>query len=117
VPFAEDEGAADRYISSKLLAGGDWQKFGKENVKAALNLLYEIDRGQLTLSVNSATIQQAETALPILLFSGNFNYELKELPAEKRIPTMAVTIDNWITDFDTFRDLIAQKFLVTLGEH
>lgn len=117
VPFAEDEGAADRYISSKLLASGDWQKFGKENVKAALNLLYEIDRGQLTLSVNSATIQQAETALPILLFSGNFNYELKELPAEKRIPTMAVTIDNWITDFDTFRDLIAQKFLVTLGEH
>lgn len=117
VPFADDEGAADRYISSQLLANGDWQNFGKENVKAALNLLYEIDRGQLTLSINSATIQQAEAALPILLFSGNFNYEIKDIPADKKIPTMAVTIDNWITDFDTFRDLIAQKFLVSMGEH
>jgi hypothetical protein len=117
VPFADDEGAADGYISSKLLAAGDWQSFGKENVKAALNLLYEIDRGQLTLSINSATIQQAEAALPILLFSGNFNYEVKDIPADKKIPTMAVTIDNWITDFDTFRDLLAEKFLVSMGEH
>jgi hypothetical protein len=114
--FGTDREAADRYISDKLLAAGDWQKFGKENVKAALNLLYEVDRGQLTLSINSATIQQAETELPILLFTGNFNYEVQNLPPEKRIPTMAVTIDNWITDFDTFQDLLKEKFLANMGE-
>jgi hypothetical protein len=117
VPYPGDEEAADRYISSQFLTPGDWQSFGKANVKAALNLLYELERGQLTLSINSASVQQAEQALPILLFSGNFNYEIKNLAPEKRIPTMAVTIDNWITDYDTFRDLLVEKFLVNLGEH
>jgi hypothetical protein len=117
VPYPGDEEAADRYISSQFLTPGDWQSFGKGNVKAALNLLYELERGQLTLSINSASVQQAEQALPILLFSGNFNYNIKNLAPEKRIPTMAVTIDNWITDYDTFRDLLVEKFLVKLGEH
>jgi hypothetical protein len=66
--------------------------------------------------INSAIIQQAEQSLPILLFSGNFNYDIKGLAAEKRIPTMALTIDNWITDYDTFRDLLSKKFLAKLGE-
>lgn len=117
VPYPGNAEAADRYISSQLLTPGDWQNFGKGNVKAALNLLYELERGQLTLLINSAIIQQAEQSLPILLFSGNFNYDIKGLDAEKRIPTMALTIDNWITDYDTFRDLLLEKFLAKLGEH
>jgi hypothetical protein len=117
VPYPEDGSAADRYICDQLLATGPWQDFGKEKVKASLNLLYELDRGQLTLSVNSASMQQAEQGtLPILLFSGNFNYDVKAIPEDKRIPTMAMTIENWITDYDTFRDLINTKFLGALGE-
>jgi hypothetical protein len=116
VPYPGNEQAADQYISSQFLTPGDWQNFGKTNVKAALNLLYELERGQLTLLINSAIIQQAEQSLPILLFSGNFNYDIKGLAAEKRIPTMALTIDNWITDYDTFRDLLSKKFLAKLGE-
>jgi hypothetical protein len=118
VPYPNDNEAADTYICNKLLAPGSWQQHGKENVRAALNLLYTLDRGQLNLSINSATIQQPEQeALPILLFSGNFNYDVKEIPAEKRIPTMAALIDNWITDYDTFRELIQQKFVSMLGEN
>jgi hypothetical protein len=118
VPYPTDNDAADQYICSKLLAPGDWQKYGKENVRAALNLLYTLERGQLNLSVNSASIQQPEQeALPILLFSGNFNYDVKDVPAGKRIPTMTAFIDNWITDYDTFRDLIDQKFVAMLGEN
>ncbi len=118
VPYPNDNEAADTYICNKLLAPGDWQHHGKENVRAALNLLYTLDRGQLNLSINSATIQQPEQEpLPILLFSGNFNYDVKEIPAEKRIPTMAALIDNWITDYDTFRELIQQKFVSMLGEN
>jgi hypothetical protein len=118
VPYPGNEQAADQYISSQLLNSGDWQNFGKANVKAALNLLYELERGQLTLLINSAIIQQSEQqSLPILLFSGNFNYDIKGLAADKRIPTMALTIDNWITDYDTFRDLLLKKFLAKLGEN
>ena len=118
VPYPTDDDAADQYICSKLLAPGDWQTYGKENVRAALNLLYTLERGQLNLSINSASVQQPEQQpLPILLFSGNFNYDIKEVPAEKRIPTMAAFIDNWITDYDTFRELINQKFMALLGEN
>jgi hypothetical protein len=118
VPYPTDNDAADKYICSKLLAPGDWQTYGKENVRAALNLLYTLERGQLNLSINSASIQQPDQQpLPILLFSGNFNYDVKDVPAEKRIPTMAAFIDNWITDYDTFRELISQKFMALLGEN
>jgi hypothetical protein len=117
VPYPGAPDAADEYVSSQLLAAGDWQQFGKEPVRAALNLLYTIDRGQLTLSVNSATMQPPEQEpLPILLFSGNFNYDITDIPNDKRIPTMSAMIDNWITDYDTFRDLIAQKFLSLMGK-
>jgi hypothetical protein len=118
VPYPTDTEAADRYICHNLLAPGDWQSHGKENVRAALNLLYTLERGQLNLSINSATIQQPEQdPLPILLFSGNFNYDIKEVPTNKRIPTMTALIDNWITDYDTFRELIQQKFVTMLGEN
>jgi hypothetical protein len=117
VPYPTDPDAADQYVCSQLLAPGDWQNFGKDQVRAALNLLYTLDRGQLTLSVNSANIQQSgQEQLPILLFAGNFNYEIKDIPAEKRILTMSAMIDNWITDYDTFRELIEQKFLNPLGK-
>jgi hypothetical protein len=118
VPYPADNNAADQYICSKLLTPGDWQTYGKENVRAALNLLYTLDRGELNLSINSASIQQSEQeSLPILLFSGNFNYDVKTVSAEKRIPTMAALIDNWITDYDTFREIISQKFVALLGEN
>jgi hypothetical protein len=118
VPYPGAPDAADEYVSNQLLAVGDWQHFGKEKVRAALNLLYTIDRGQLTLSVNSATMQPPDQdPLPILLFSGNFNYEITDIPKEKRIPTIAAMIDNWITDYDTFRDLIEQKFLSLMGKN
>jgi hypothetical protein len=117
VPYP-DESEADKYICTKFLQSGPWQDFGKQPVKAALNLLYELERGQLTLAINGATMQQGDrTALPILLFSGNFNYEVKDLSEEKRLPTMAMTIENWITDYDTFRDLITTKFLGPVGEN
>jgi hypothetical protein len=118
VPYPTDHDAADKYICNQLLAPGDWQTYGKEHVRAALNLLYTLERGQLNLSINSATIQQPEQEpLPILLFSGNFNYDIKDVPSDKRIPTMAVLIDNWITDYDTFCELIQQKFVTMLGEN
>jgi hypothetical protein len=118
VPYPTDNDAADKYICSKLLAAGDWQQYGKENVRASLNLLYPLERGQLNLSINSATIQQPEQgSLPILLFSGNFNYEIKDIPADKRLLTITAMIDNWITDYDTFRELISQKFMTMLGEN
>jgi hypothetical protein len=118
IPYPADNDAADQYICSKLLAPGDWQQYGKENVRASLNLLYTLERGQLNLSINSASIQQSEQGvLPILLFSGNFNYDVKDVPAEKRIPTMAAMIDNWITDYDTFREIVNQKFVAMLGKN
>jgi hypothetical protein len=118
IPYPTNNDAADQFICNKLLAPGDWQSYGKENVRAALNLLYTLERGQLNLSINSANIQQPEQApLPILLFSGNFNYDVKDVPDDKRIPTMAMLIDNWITDYDTFRTIIQEKFVALLGEN
>jgi hypothetical protein len=103
--------AADDYIRQRLLQPGPWQNWQGKTVQAGLNLLYELDRCQLTISVNSATIQQAEIPVPILLFSGNFNYEVNRQPPDRRLPTMGAIIDNWITDFDAFHELLLKEFL------
>jgi hypothetical protein len=113
VAYPDSPTAADEYICQRLLQPGSWQQWQGKPAQAGLNLLYELERCQLTLAINSATIQQAETPLPILLFSGNFNYEISSQPSDRHLPTMGAIIDNWITDFDAFRDLLLKEFLAT----
>ena len=58
VTFEEgDENAASEYISSILLSKDTWPDVGKDPVKAAVNLVYALERGELNLSVAEALLQ------------------------------------------------------------
>ena len=75
--------AATQYINHHLLADGSWQNYGNAPIQAALNVIYTLERRQLTLSINAAEIQFSEAEItPIILFSGNFSYNLATPMAE-----------------------------------
>ena len=58
ITFQEgDENTARKYITSTLLSEGSWSDVGKAPVKAGVNLVYPLERGELKLSVAEALLQ------------------------------------------------------------
>ncbi|MGK7872625.1 MAG: hypothetical protein AB4426_04730 [Xenococcaceae cyanobacterium] len=112
VPFPQHQDAARRYVTETLLAPGPWQEFGKAPVQAGINLLYQLDRCQLSLSINEANLrQEGKPTIPALLFSSNFNYNFNQYSAHERPRQLGERIDNWKTDLEMFREIIQQWFL------
>lgn len=107
--------APRQYLTQTLMKPGSWQEFGTEPMRASLNLSYKMEKGQFVLSINDATLQFPESeALPVMLFSGNFSYDLAELSEDERAQQLSQTISNWQTDLDTYRDLINTKLLAQM---
>lgn len=62
--------------------------------------------------MNEATLQFPEQAsLPAILFTGNFNYDFKEILEENRPQNLKKILSNWQKDLDTFLELINEYFL------
>lgn len=113
IPFPNDPEAVRQYITGNLLGSGAWKKIGKVPVKAGINLMYLLDRCQLTLNISEARLQQADKqAIMAILFAGNFNYNVNpEANQENRLAQITKFIDNWQTDLEEFREIVNQKFL------
>jgi hypothetical protein len=113
VPFAsENTDAARDYMFNNLLAKGDWQEFGTAPIQASLNLNYKLEKGQLNLSINEATLQLPEQQpFPVMLFVGNFNYALSDESEAQKLHALADAVSSWQADVDTFKTLISEKFL------
>lgn len=110
--FDSQQDAASKYIAETLLSPGAWQEVGYEPVRTTLNFAYTLERGQFNLSVNSAALrQQDETTTPIVLFSGNFSYELVGDTGAERLQNLHQAIDNWQGDLETYKDIVNTKFL------
>lgn len=111
VTFSEPDGAY-QYFLENILAGGSWQRFGQAPVKAAVQLAYTLERSQLNLTINEATLQlPEEQTLPAVLFSGNFNYEITGSNRNERLQNTQQLIEGWKADLETFRSLINTQFL------
>jgi hypothetical protein len=108
----EDENAASEYITSTLLSKGTWSDVGKAPVKAAVNLVYALERGELKLSVAEALLQLQEAPpTPAVLFSGSFQYEIAgELEGEK-LQHLYKLLDNWQPDLEAYREIVNKRFL------
>jgi len=109
---AGDENTASEYITSTLLSKGTWSDVGKARVKAAVNLVYSLERGELNLSVAEALLQlpQAEPT-PAVLFSGSFLYEVAgELEGEK-LQHLYQLLENWQPDLEAYREIVNERFL------
>ena len=114
LPFPNEPQAVRQYITESLLSSGSWKRIGKAPVQAGINLMYYLERCQMTISISEAKLQKPQEApLVAVLFSGNFNYNVdgREDQTSSKINQMNDFINNWQTDLEEFRDLINQKFL------
>lgn len=110
--FDAGEDAARNYLSQTLLAPGAWSDVGTAPARATINYVYTLERGQLNLSVNEAGLRQSdETVKPIVLFSGNFSYDIANDDKAERLKNLYQALDNWQADLDTYKDIVDSKFL------
>jgi hypothetical protein len=118
VTFDSEPGAARKYISEKLLSAGEWQEVGTAPVRATINLAYTLERGVFNLSVNEAALRQPdETLTPIILFSGNFSYEMASLSGNEKLESLCQALNNWQADLETYQDIVNTKFLAVATEN
>ena len=107
----EGENAARNYITSTLLAPSNWQKIGKELLKATFVLSYRTERGQLNLTIDEARLQlPGKPTQSAVLVSGSFPYEVVGDTPERRVQSLSQLIDNWQADLETYREIIHQNF-------
>lgn len=114
LPFPDAPQAVRQYITGSLLGAGAWKRIGKAPVQAGINLMYFLERCQMTISISEAKLQKPQGApLVAVLFSGNFNYNvnLGQDQSSSRMTQMNNFLDNWKMDLEEFRDIVNQKFL------
>lgn len=117
VPFNQPAETADQYMMKKLMAAGPWQQYGQEAAKASINFAYSLAGRRLLLSVNEAMLRlPEEQTMPIVLFSGNFEYRLEAGSANERSAQLMEVLQNWQADLDVYKDLINNRFLANNPE-
>jgi hypothetical protein len=112
--FPENKDAASKYITSNFLANASWQGIGKSPVRASVNLVFDMERSPLYLSIAEAAMrkEEDETTVPIVMFSGSFSYAIDAESAAEKIAYMQEKISNWQTDFAAFNEIINHHFLI-----
>jgi hypothetical protein len=113
LPFPNDPDAARRYITGTLLGNGDWKKIGKAPLQAGVNLVFQLERAQLTMGISEARLQQPQQpSMFSILFSGNFNYNINtEKSNQTKIERLLQAINFWQKDLQDFREIVTEKFL------
>lgn len=113
IPFPGSPETARQFITGSLLGSGAWKKIGVAPVQAGLNLMYLLERCQLSINISEARLQQAQQpSITAILFSGNFNYNvITEGNQDNRITQVMKFMNNWQSDLQEFRDIVNQKFL------
>lgn len=114
LPFPEQPQLVRQYITGNLLGSGSWKRIGQIPVQAGINLMYYLDRCQLTISISEAQLQKPQKQpITAILFSGNFNYNviLGQENAPDRTTQTTSFLHNWRTDLEEFREIVNQKFL------
>ncbi len=77
IPFPTAPETVRKYITGTLLGSGAWKNIGQAPVQAGINLMYVLDRCQLTMAISEARLQQPQKQpITAILFSGNFNYNI-----------------------------------------
>lgn len=103
---------AYQYVCHQLLSSGPWQEFGQEPMRAAINYFYALEQGRLNISVNEASLQYPDQdPFPVILFSGNVNYDHLGEVKEERLKSLSGIIARWQQDLETFTTLVNTRFL------
>jgi len=118
IPFPSAPEAVRQYITGSLLGSGDWKTIGRVPVQAGINLMYLLDRCQLTMNISEARLQQAQKqTITAILFSGNFNYSINPQNQQAdRLTQINQFLNNWKSDFEEFREIVNHKFLESASQ-
>ena len=113
VACTETQDAARRFLGETLMAMGPWQNIGNSPVQVGLTLYYDLDGAQLNMNINEATLQEPnKPPVSALIFGGAFSHYLIEQTAEGRLNQLRYYIKNWRKDWNTFKDIVYNKFLI-----
>ena len=113
IPFPSSPETPRQFISGVLLGSGTWKNIGKAPVQAGINLMYVLDRCQLTMNISEARLQHADKpAILAILFAGNFNYNINPTDTKNnKVAQIQQFLENWRHDLLEFREIVNQKFL------
>jgi hypothetical protein len=101
--------AAQRFMFSHLLALGEWLTIGEAPVQAGINLGYTFPGKRLNLTINEASVQQPDRdPNPIVLFSGNFDYDLPQDNPAASVARLQEVLANWQQDLALYQDVIGK---------
>ena len=111
--YGDDATAATDFVNNQVLVAKNWQSITKKPVRATVNLNFELeDSKMLNLSINEASIQFPEKeAESIVLFSANFNKDLKSIDSSDRVKTIQALTKSWQKDLADFNNLVSESFL------
>lgn len=122
LPFPTSPQGVRQYITEQLLGRGPWKKIGNAPVQAGINLMYQLERCQLSISISEARLkQEQQQEILALLFSGSFNYQLVGKDSgQARTNKLINFLNHWQQDLNKFRSIVTDKFLTSnnydLGE-
>ncbi|MGR3278197.1 hypothetical protein ACSYAD_24180 [Acaryochloris marina NIES-2412] len=109
VTFTGGAESAHDYLFNTLLAPGPWQQQGTAPVRAGLNLMYTFEDNRLNLGVQEAALQLPEgEQVPILMFTGNFETDLREVAAADRLGQVQQLVGNWPSNLGNYRTVVEQ---------
>jgi hypothetical protein len=116
VPFADVESGARDYLFKTLLAPGEWQSIGSAPVQAALNFMYTFDSKRLNLNLTEAALQMPESEkVSIIMWGGNFDYELTDESMSERRNKLISIVNNWQSDKEVYTEVV-NKFVDSKNE-
>ena len=108
----ESEYAARNYIFSTLLVSGPWYEVGKAPVRAALNLNYQLEDGELNMIISEAKLQLPDKPPQFaVLFTGNFPHQIVGDTPPQKLKHLYQLIEGWRENLKTYENLVNQKFL------
>lgn len=105
----EDSLESNNYLKEHFIAPGAWQQCGTAPVKAGLNLMFTYDKKQLYLSINEAGLKLPEASqVPIVLFGGNFDYDLNANDEMPKLNQLQEIVNNWQQDLAIYQEVVSQ---------
>ncbi len=108
--------AATQYINHQLLNDGSWQNYGTAPIQAALNVVYTLPGRQFNLEITAASIQVSAAEIePIILFTGDFQYNLTAESGDSNLASATQILGNWQTDLSAYYELISDRFIKSIS--
>ena len=80
--------------------------------------MYTFEDNRLNLGVQEAALQLPEgEQVPILMFTGNFETDLREVAAADRLAQVQALVGNWPTNLENYRTVVEQFLTSSADSH